>query len=87
MIGFGGAEDRMLATNFAQSGLAALMGDREVLQIVPAYHFTAMPLCKPAGEAILAAEEDDPVCTDPVGSDRAAIHDQIVDLIATSLGQ
>lgn len=87
MIGFGGAEDRMLATNFDQSGLARLMGDRAVLQIDPAYHFTAMPLCKPEGEAILAAEEDDPVCTDPAGSDRAAIHDQIVDLIATSLGQ
>ncbi len=87
MIGFGGAQDRMLATNFDQSGLAALMGEREVVQIDPAYHFTAMPLCKAEGEAILAADKDDPVCTDPAGSDRAAIHGRIVELIAGALGK
>jgi predicted dienelactone hydrolase len=86
VIGFGGEEDRMLATDFDRSGLAGLLGDGKTLQFDPAYHFSAMPLCKPAGEAILAEEKDDPVCTDPEGSDRAAIHDKIVNLIANDLG-
>lgn len=86
MIGFGGAGDRMLATDFDQSGLSTLLGDRPTKQFDPAYHFSAMPLCTPAGAAILEEEEDDPVCTDPAGSDRAAIHAAIVDLISEQFG-
>ena len=37
-----------------------------------------LPLCKPAGAAILAEEKDHPVCTDPAGADRAAIHRQVL---------
>lgn len=86
VIGFGGAGDRMLATDFDRSGLSGLLGDRKVERFDPAYHFSAMPLCTAAGAAILAEENDDPVCTDPQGSDRAAIHDRIVGLIAEDLG-
>ena len=35
---------------------------------------------------ILAAEGDDPVCDDPPGTDRAALHKRIVDRIAAFLG-
>lgn len=87
VIGFGGEEDRMLATNFDRSGLSDLLGDRQTMVFDPAYHFSAMPLCTDVGEAILANENDDPVCTDPAGSDRANIHAEIVDLIAGQLGQ
>lgn len=86
VIGFGGDEDRMLATDFDRSGLSNHLGDRKTERFDPAYHFSAMPLCKLAGEAILAEEGDDPVCTDPAGSDRAAIHARIVALIAEELG-
>ena len=86
VIGFGGAGDRMLATDFDRSGLSGLLGDRKVNRFDPAYHFSAMPLCTASGAAILAEENDDPVCTDPQGSDRAAIHDRIVGLIAEDLG-
>ena len=48
----------------------------------PATHFTAMPICKDKGAAILAEESDDPVCTDPSGTDRKTVHDQIIALIA-----
>jgi hypothetical protein len=54
--------------------------------LAPANHFTAMPLCKPAGEAILAEEKDDPVCTDPAGGDRQTIHDRIIQRIAAHFG-
>lgn len=86
VIGFGGEGVRMLATDFDRSGLSSHLGDRRIERFDPAYHFSAMPLCKPAGAALLAAENDDPVCTDPAGSDRAALHAEIVGLIAEELG-
>lgn len=86
MFGFGGGDDRMSATNFDDSGLASLLPAAQIVRIDPAFHFTAMPLCKPAGEDILKEENDDPVCTDPAGTDRAAVHANIVNAIAAELG-
>lgn len=85
LIGFGGL-DRMMATNFDRSGLSSHLAGSRIERFDPAYHFSAMPICTPAGEAILEEEKDDPVCTDPTGSDRAAIHAGIVSLIAKELG-
>jgi predicted dienelactone hydrolase len=86
LIGLGDADTRLGATDLDASGLASLLPKAAHVQIVPAVHFTAMPLCTEAGPAILAAEGDDPVCTDPVGTDRAAVHRAIVDQIARDLG-
>ena len=76
----------MSATDFDKSGLSGLLDNPRVELLAPAYHFSAMPLCKPAGEALLKEANDDPVCTDPKGSNRVAIHDAIVELIAEQLG-
>lgn len=86
MIGFGGNDDRMSATNFDDSGLADLLPTAQIIRIDPAFHFSAMPLCKPAGEEILKEENDDPVCTDPVGTDRAGVHAGVISAIAAELG-
>lgn len=86
MIGFGGDQDRMSATDFDQSGLAGLLNEPTIVQFEPAYHFSAMPVCTDRGEMILEMENDDPVCTDPEGSDRAEIHAEIIDLIAGEFG-
>jgi predicted dienelactone hydrolase len=86
LIGLGNAETRLSATNFDESGLAALLPEAHILRLDPAFHFSAMPLCKPDGAAILRAEDDDPVCTDPPGADRAAVHAAIVDAMAKNLG-
>ncbi|NVO24736.1 alpha/beta hydrolase family protein [Donghicola mangrovi] len=86
LIGFGDAQTRMSATNFEDSGLAGLLPDATVVQMPSAIHFTAMPVCTPQGEAILKEEQDDPVCTDPEGTDRAEIHAEIVDALAQQLG-
>jgi predicted dienelactone hydrolase len=48
----------------------------------PANHFTFLALCKPGGRERLAEEHDDPICDDPPGTDRAAIHQEIVERIA-----
>jgi predicted dienelactone hydrolase len=86
LIGLGDSKTQMLATDLTKSGLAALIPDAQVLQLAPAFHFTAMPLCQPDGAAILEAEQDDPVCTDPPGTDRAAVHAAIINAIADRLG-
>ena len=51
----------------------------------PPTHFTALGLCKPAGEAILVEEKDDPVCTDPPGTDRKMVLDKIIELLSRAL--
>lgn len=86
MIGFGSPDERMSATDFEKSGLRAHLPQARVEQFAPGFHFTAMPLCKPQGAAILQAEQDDPVCTDPEGTDRAAVHAAIIDLMSEALG-
>ncbi|MCB6178917.1 hypothetical protein LHP98_12345 [Rhodobacter sp. Har01] len=85
LIGLGAGDDRMLATDFDTSGLAAFLPKARIDRIAPAIHFTALPLCKAMAEAILIEEQDDPVCTDPPGTDRAAVHRQIVDSLADEL--
>ncbi len=88
LIGLGSAETRLRATDFSEtgSGFAALLPDAEIETMAPAAHFSALPPCKPRGPEILAAEGDDPVCDDPPGTDRAALHKRIVARIAVFLG-
>jgi len=86
LIGLGAEGDQMLATDFEASGLVDLLPQAEVLRIAPAFHFTALPLCKPMGPAILEEEGDDPVCSDPEGTDRAVVHQRIIDQMSDDLG-
>lgn len=84
LIGLGEGADRLSATDTSATGsnFEALCPKAKVEHIVPAQHFTALGLCKPAGEAILLEEKDDPVCTDPTGTDRKAIQKRIIDSMA-----
>lgn len=66
--------------------MAALLPDAVIERIEPALHFTATPVCKPAGAAILLEENDDPVCTDLTGTTRAAVHGTIIEAMAGELG-
>lgn len=88
LIGLGDGADRLILTDVSQAGtgFAALLPEDAVTTIAPASHVTAMPLCTPEGAALLAAEGDDPVCTDPPGTDRAAAHRAIVDAVAAVVG-
>ena len=88
VIGLGAGMDRMYPTDTSSkgSGFEALVPDARIEVIAPAMHFTAMPLCKPEGAAILADEKDDPVCTDPKGTDRKNVHDRIIALTAQHFG-
>lgn len=86
LIALGEGADRLLAADIDRSGLLYVLPDAQVTRLAPANHHTALLTCKPKGAAILKAEKDDPVCDDPVGTDRAGVHAMVVDAIATQLG-
>ncbi len=88
LIGLGRAESRLPSTDFSAtgSGFGAHLPTAEIETMSPAWHFSALLPCKPKGPAILAAEDDDPVCDDPPGTERAALHKRIVARIAVFLG-
>ncbi|MCY3873767.1 MAG: hypothetical protein OXF88_05690 [Rhodobacteraceae bacterium] len=88
LIGLGGVESRLPATDFSAtgSGFAGQLPAAEIEIMAPAAHFSALLPCKPRGPAILAAEGDYPLCDDPPGTDRAALHKRIVSRVAVFLG-
>ena len=85
LVGLGQGDDRLAGTDFDASGFARLLPDADILRLAPASHFSALPLCRPGAEAILEAEGEDPVCTDPDGTDRAGVHAAIVNRLAADL--
>jgi predicted dienelactone hydrolase len=88
MIGLGKGTDRLDATDFSESGsnFGAVFEKAQKLDIAAANHFTALNLCRPEGAVRLAEENDDPVCTDPPGTDRAVVHQTIANAIARHFG-
>ncbi|TKA94741.1 hypothetical protein FAZ78_20655 [Cereibacter changlensis] len=54
--------------------------------IAPANHFTFLGTCKPGAPEMLEDEGEDPICTDPAGADRATVHAQLIEHIASGLG-
>lgn len=86
LIALGAGPDRLLAADVDRSGLLDVLPTATIKRISPANHHTALLTCKPKGAAILKAEKDDPVCDDPAGTDRAAVHAEIIDAIAAQLG-
>jgi predicted dienelactone hydrolase len=88
LMQLGAGDDRLDSTDISPAGsnLVGLLPEVEVLEIAPATHFSVLPLCTNKGAAILQGENDDPVCTDPEGADRAAIHAQALAAVAAHLG-
>ncbi|MEP0521919.1 MAG: prolyl oligopeptidase family serine peptidase [Hyphomicrobiales bacterium] len=84
LVGLGEGADRLNATDTSAMGsnFEVLVPNASVEVISPAMHFTALGVCKPAGEAILKEENDDPVCTDPTGTDRATVLNTIIHALA-----
>lgn len=92
LIGMGATADRLVATDTTEAGsrfdqrLMAAREDSKIVQIAPASHFTVLPPCTEKGAFILEEENDDPVCTDPAGTDRAAVHGRILEEVAGFFG-
>ncbi|AUQ66111.1 alpha/beta hydrolase family protein [Phaeobacter inhibens] len=83
-----GDADRLAAVDVGPDGnnLANRLPNATYIEIAPANHFTFLGTCKPRAAELLQEEGDDPICTDPEGADRDAVHDQLVDAIAAGLG-
>ena len=85
IIGLGSEADRLHATDTSAlgSGFDALVPTATITRIAPATHFTALGQCKPNGAEILKEEHDDPVCTDPAGTDRTTVMARIIEALAS----
>lgn len=83
-----GDVDRLGAADVGPDGnaLANRLPDASYVEIAPANHFTFLGTCKPRATALLEEEQDDPICTDPEGTDRAAVHVQLIKAIAFGFG-
>lgn len=84
-----GGEDRWKAVDVGARGsdLVRRLPDAHYAVVAPASHFTFLAECKPGGREMLAAEQDDPICDDPAGADRARAHDDIVAAVTAFLEQ
>lgn len=67
------------------SGLLAKLGNPRHVVFAPANHLTFLGECVPGAAELLAKMEEDPVCSDPKGTDRAQVHRQIIDEISAFL--
>ncbi|MDT0684598.1 hypothetical protein RM543_18200 [Roseicyclus sp. F158] len=83
-----GEEDRIEAADVGPNGndLARRMPNARHVVIAPASHFTFLGTCKPGAADMLQADGDDPICSDPDGTDRVATHSRLVDAVASGLG-
>jgi len=83
-----GEADRLGAVDVGPDGndLANRLPGASYVEIAPANHFTFLGTCKPGAAALLEEERDDPICTDPEDTDRAAAHVQLIDAIASGVG-
>ncbi|MCU0801812.1 MAG: hypothetical protein MUD11_08550 [Rhodobacteraceae bacterium] len=68
------------------SNLAARIPGATLTTIAPAWHFSFLGLCLPTAGAILEAAGEDPICDDPAGADRAAVHAQVIADLVMALG-
>lgn len=83
-----GAAERLGAVDVGPNGndLANRLPEARYVEIAPANHFTFLGVCKPGAARMIEEEGDDPICTDPQGTDRAAVHAQLIDAISAGLG-
>ncbi|MCI5047614.1 MAG: hypothetical protein MRY59_08930 [Aquisalinus sp.] len=83
-----GNSDRLGAADVGPNGnmLASRLPDANYVEIAPANHFTFLGTCKQRAAQMLEDYGDDPICTDPEGTNRAAVHAQLIEAITSGLG-
>lgn len=87
LINLGDAEERWSAVELGPQGseLAIRLANATYVEVAPANHFTFLAECTNGAEMLLAEEGDDPICSDPEGTDRQAVHERIIDAIVRFL--
>lgn len=84
VTGLSEGPDKLSATDTSATGshFDAFVPEASIQIIPPATHFAALGVCKPAGAANLEEENDDPVCSDPAGTDRATGLNALIEALA-----
>lgn len=84
LINFGDENSRWKAIDLGPNGsdLAARLSNAHYVEFEQGSHFSFLAECKPGAENLLKAEGEDPICDDPAGTDRAALHQLVVESIA-----
>lgn len=88
IVNLGDAETQWEATDAGPEGadLLAHIPDAKLVRLAPAWHFSFLGNCTSEGAKLLIEENDDPVCDEPAGGNRAALHGKAIDAIADFLG-
>ena len=78
-----GRDNRFRAADLRETGsnLVGRLSDVTYDVFAPAHHFTFLAECKPGAKQMLIEEGEDPICDDPAGTDRAMIHQKIIDSV------
>lgn len=82
-----GEATRLPAVDLSEKGnnLAKRLPHATYTVIAPANHFTFLAPCKFGATTLLALDGEDPICTDPADTDRAATHQRLITDIAAAL--
>lgn len=83
-----GDEHRLAPVDVGPKGsdLARKLPDATYSSIAPASHFTFLAACKQNAKQMLAEEGEDPICDDPEGTDRRAVHAAIAERTVQFMG-
>lgn len=84
LINFGDKNGRWKAVDMGPQGsnLGARLSNANYVEIEQGSHFSFLAVCKPGAEELLQLEGEDPICNDPAGTDRAGLHQMVIDTIA-----
>lgn len=86
IVTLGGNPWRTADVGSEGSGLVDLIPGVEHVVIPDAYHFSFFPVCTENAPQLLMEEGEDPICSDPEGSERGAVHRASIETISAFLG-
>lgn len=88
LINLGTGNDRWPAVDVGPNGsnLVQRLSNSDYVEIAPAHHFTFLAACKDGAEKLLIEEGEDPICNDPAGTDREAVHREVAKAISRFFG-
>ena len=87
LINFGDENSRWKAIDMGSNGsnFGARLPNANYVEITPGSHFSFLAECKSGAEELLVAEGEDSICDDPEGTNRAELHQTVIETIAAFL--
>lgn len=84
LINFGDKDSRWKAIDMGPNGsdFGAKLSNATYVEIEQGSHFSFLAECKSGADKLLQAEGEDPICSDPAGTDRSKLHKVVIETIA-----